>query len=212
MSSTKDSLNLYLHKKKLSDEEFQAISFLIKNENKDSILSKLKKDLIREYLNIAINSDHIFLFSCRIKNEIVGYALLAKKPKFLIIEFSDLKFKILFNLIKKMKLILLLNIIISLFRFDLLFLKKKNKDLIKSSLNLNLLAIKKQFQSTGIGKTFSQNIFKKIHQDLYKFDTISVEAPNMKSCNFYLNKLNFRLIGKKIRLFKFFFVLLKEKS
>ena len=74
MSSTKDSLSLYLHKKKLSDEEFQAISFLIKNENKDSILSKLKKDLIREYLNIAINSDHIFLFSCRIKNEIVGYA------------------------------------------------------------------------------------------------------------------------------------------
>ena len=56
ITSTKDSLSLYLHKKNLSDEEFQAISFLIKNENKDSILSKLKKDLIREYLNIAINN------------------------------------------------------------------------------------------------------------------------------------------------------------
>ena len=205
-----EKINISLHKNILSEHEIQEIVLLIKSENIDSILSKLSSSLIREYLNIAIKSDHIFLFSCKIENKIIGYALLAKKPKYLINEFTNLKFRILFDLIKGIKLFELLNIFISLLKFDLLLLKKDKKDLIKNSLNLNLLAIKKEYQSKGIGKSFFENIIKTIYENYFKFSLISCEAPSTDSCNFYKNKLNFKLIGKKIRFFKNFFVLLKE--
>ena len=207
----KDNINIFLHKKELSDDEFQDIYYLIKHENTDSILSKLGKDLIRKYLNTAIKSDHIFLFSCKIEEQIIGYILLAKRSEYLINEFMDLRFKIIFGLLKKVKFILLLNILISFFKLDLLLIEKKNKKIIKESLNLNLLAIKKEYQSQGIGKLFSQNVLKKIYQNHFKFDFISVEAPNSNSINFYVNKLNFKPIGRKIRFFKFFLVLLKDK-
>ncbi len=210
--NNKDNINIFLHKNELSDEEFKDIHFLIKYENTDSILSKLGKDLIRDYLNIAVKSDNIFLFSCKIEDQIIGYTLLAKRSEYLIDEFIDLKFKILLRLFKKVKFFLLLNILISYFKLDLLFIKKKNKKLIKQSLNLNLLAIKKQYQSQGIGKLFSQKVLEKIYQNYFKFDFISVEAPNINSLNFYVNKLNFKLIGRKIRFFKFFFVLVKDKT
>jgi len=205
-----EKISISFHKNILSEQEIQDIVLLIKSENKDSILSKLSSSIIGEYLNIAIKSDHIFLFSCKIENQIIGYALLAKKPKYLINEFSNLKFKILFDLLKGIKLFELLNILISLLKLDLLLLKKDKKNLIKNSLNLNLLAIKKEYQSKGIGKFFFYNIIRTIYENYFKFNLISCEAPSIDSFNFYKNKLNFKLIGKKIRLFKNFFVLLKE--
>jgi len=203
-------INISFHKNTLSEQEIQDIVLLIKIENKDSILSKLSSSIIREYLDTAIKSDHIFLFSCKVENQIIGYALLAKKPKYLINEFSNLKFKILFDLIIRIKFIDLLNILISLLQLDLILLKKDKKNLIKNSLNLNLLAIKKEYQSKGIGKFFFESIIRTIYENYFKFSLISCEAPSIDSFNFYKNKLNFKLIGKKIRLFKFFFVLLKE--
>ena len=88
-------------------------------------------------------------------------------------------------------------------------LNKLNLDI--GSLNLNLLAINNEFQSKGIGEFFFINAVKIIQQRNFKFNLISCEAPNENSSNFYKNKLNFDLIGKKIRLFKNFFVFLKKE-
>ena len=205
-----DKISIILHKDNLSKNEFKDIVELIKNENGDSILAKLDTDIIKNYLEIAIKSENIFLFSCQIKNKIIGYALFAKKPMYLISEFSKIKFKILFDLIKRVQIFQIINILFSILTIDLILLSKDKKDLIKNSLNLNLLAINKDFQSKGLGKFFSETIIKNIYDNYFKFELISVETSSINACNFYTEKLKFKYIGKKIRLFKIFFVFLKK--
>ena len=205
-----NKLDVKIHKNSLSNDEINEIIKLIKKENVHTILSKLSINLIKEYLNLAIKSDNIFLFTCKIEKKIIGHALFAKKPQFLISEFDSLKFKILLNLIKKIKIFQLINIIISIIKLDLILLDRKNKDLIKNSLNLNLLSINREYQSKGIGKIFFENSIKIIYQNYYKFNLITCEAPTINASNFYEKKLNFKLIGKKIRLFNNFFVFLKQ--
>ena len=134
-------IEVQIHKNTLSSEEAEEIIELIKTENVYTILSKLSTTLIRDYLNLAIKSDHIFLFTCKTEKKIIGHALFAEKPRYLISEFSNMKFKILLDLIKKIKFFQLTNILISILKLDLILLDKKHKDLIKDSLNLNLLAI-----------------------------------------------------------------------
>lgn len=205
-----DKISIILHKDNLSKNEFKDIVELIKNENEDSILAKLDNDIIKNYIEIAIKSENIFLFSCQIKNKIIGYALFAKKPMYLISEFSKIKFKILFDLIKRAQIFQIINILFSILTIDLILLSKDKKDLIKNSLNLNLLAINKDFQSKGLGKFFSETIIKDIYDNYFKFELISVETSSINACNFYTEKLKFKYIGKKIRLFKIFFVFLKK--
>ena len=204
-------MEVKIHKNTLSDEEAEEIIELIKTENVHTILSKLSTTLIRDYLNLAIKSDHIFLFTCKTEKKIIGYALFAEKPRYLISEFSIMKFKILLDLIKKIKFFQLINILISILKLDLILLDKKHKDLIKDSLNLNLLAINKEYQSKGIGKFFFENSIQIIYQNYFKFNLITCEAPTIDACNFYKKKLDFKPIGKKIRLFKNFFVFLKQQ-
>ena len=205
-----DKISIILHKDNLSKNEFKDIFELIKNENEDSILAKLDTDIIKNYLEIAIKSENIFLFSCQIKNKIIGYALFAKKPMYLISEFSKIKFKILFDLVKRIQIFQIINILFSILTIDLILLSKDKKDLIKNSLNLNLLAINKDFQSKGLGKFFSETIIKDIYDNYFKFELISVETSSISAYNFYTEKLKFKYIGKKIRLFKIFFVFLKK--
>ena len=107
----KNKIKISLHQNELSESEYNDLIVIIKNENTDSILSKLSSGVIREYLNLAAKSDHIFLFSCKIENQIIGYALFVK-PEYLINGFSSLKYKILYDLIKKVNFIQLINIII----------------------------------------------------------------------------------------------------
>lgn len=205
-----DKISIILHKDNLSKNEFKDIVELIKNENGDSILAKLDTDIIKNYLEIAIKSENIFLFSCQIKNKIIGYALFAKKPMYLISEFSKIKFKILFDLVKRIQIFQIINILFSILTIDLILLSKDKKNLVKNSLNLNLLAINKDFQSKGLGKFFSETIIKDIYDNYFKFELISVETSSINACNFYTEKLKFKYIGKKIRLFKIFFVFLKK--
>ena len=205
-----DKISIILHKDNLSKNEFKDIVELIKNENGDSILAKLDTDIIKNYLEIAIKSENIFLFSCQIKNKIIGYALFAKKPMYLISEFSKIKFKILFDLVKRIQIFQIINILFSILTIDLILLSKDKKNLVKNSLNLNLLAINKDFQSKGLGKFFSETIIKNIYDNYFKFELISVETSSINACNFYTEKLKFKYIGKKIRLFKIFFVFLKK--
>ena len=183
----------------LSDANF--LSKIIKEENPESILASLNKNLINKYFEILVKSKNIFLYLCIYKNQNVGYAILAKRTSFLIDEFKDLKYKILINLIINLKFKTIANILLSLCKFDLILLSKKKKEFINNNLNLNLLAITKEFQAKGIGKEFVLEFLDDIKKK-DSFNAISVETHNKNAEEFYKKKLDFYYIGNKIRLFK----------
>ena len=185
----------------LTSDDFIFLDDILKKENSDSILANLNKDLLIRYFQILINSKNIFLFFCKFDGKNVGYAIFTRKPSFLIDEFKELKYLILFNLLSNFKFNTLINILLSVLSLDLLFLSKENKKIINENLNLNLLAIKSEFQSKGIGKKFIDEAisYLKINNGC-KF--ITVETNNNRTGNFYKKKLNFCYIGRKIRFYK----------
>jgi hypothetical protein len=130
----------------LSPENYFILNKLIKEENPNSILASLNKNLIKKYLEISIKSENIFFYICEYKNEIIGYALLARQPLFLISEFKAIKYLILLNLLFGFKLKTIINILLSVSKIDLFFINEENKDIINKTSNLNLLAIDKKFQ------------------------------------------------------------------
>jgi len=210
MKKNNNLLKVKLHKKKVSKNEFEVLFNLLKKENNNSILSKLSKKIVKEYFNIAIESDHLYLYSCQMNGKIIGYALLAKNSSYLISEFKKIKIRILTNLLINFKFISIINIIIAIIKFDLILLNKKKLNILFKSFNLNLLAISKDYQSKGIGKTFFNKLLKEIYYKHYKFNLIVCEAPNSRAVKFYTTKAKFTLIGKKIRLFKNLYLLVKK--
>ena len=196
-----ESINIEKITNSLSSEDFIFLNDILKQENSDSILANLNKNLLIKYFHILINSKNIFLFLCKFDGKNIGYAIFTRKPSFLIDEFKKLKYSILFTLIISFKLKTLINILFSLISLDLLFLSKENKKIINENLNLNLLAIKSEFQSKGIGKKFIDEAIDCLKKDNnYKF--ITVETNNDRTGDFYKKKLNFYYIGKKIRFYK----------
>ena len=185
----------------LDSDNLTFLNHILKKENSDSILASLNKNLLNKYFTILIKSKNIYLFFCEYKNENVGYAILSSNPSFLINEFKTLKYSIFIELIFNLKFKTLVNILLSILKVDLILLSKKNKTIINKNLNLNLLAIKKDFQSKGIGKEFVSHILYNMKKEKY-FSDITVETHNNNTKKFYLDKLNFFYIGKKIRLFK----------
>ena len=149
--------SIYKHKKKLNDNKKRKIIDLIKEENYDSIIASASFKVISEYLDIAVKSQKLYLFTLENKKELIGYALLAKKPKYLFSEFSSLRIKLFLNLIFKIKLLSIMNLVISFTDIDKIFLNKRNIFIIQNNLNLNLLAIKKKYQSKGIGYFLEKN-------------------------------------------------------
>ena len=196
-----ESINIEKITTSLSSEDFIFLNDILKKENSESILANLSKDLLSKYFQILIDSKNIFLFFCKFNNKNIGYAIFANKPSFLISEFKDLRYLILVNLIYNFKLKTLINILFSVLRLDLLFLSNKNKKIISENLNLNLLAIRSEFQSKGIGKKFVDEaiVYLKKNNDC-KF--ITVETNDNRTEDFYKKRLNFYYIGKKIRFFK----------
>ena len=182
-------------------EKYLKVTKIIKEENSTSILASLNDNLIKKYIEISINSKNIFFYTCEYKSEIVGYALLAKKPSFLISEYKELKYSILISLLLRINLKTIFNIILSMYKIDLLFISKINKNLINNNLNLNLLAINKNFQSKGIGKIFILNILEDIKKK-HNSDVVTVETSGKRAISFYKDKLEFKHIGKKLRFFK----------
>ena len=137
-------LNNFLTKEiklSLSPENYLALNKLIKEENPDSILASLNKNLIKKYLEISIKSENLFFYICEYENEIIGYALLARQPLFLISEFKGIKYLILLNLLFSFKLKTIVNILLSISKIDLFFLSKEKRNIIDKTFNLNLLAI-----------------------------------------------------------------------
>ncbi len=185
----------------LSPGNYLVLNKLIKEENPNSILASLNNNLIKKYLEISIKSKNLFFYICEYDNEIIGYALLARQPSFLISEFKPIKYLILLNLLFSFKVKTIMNILLSMSKIDLFLISKEKRDIIDKTLNLNLLAIDRKFQSKGIGKTFVLNILEDIKKN-NNLETITVETFNKRAESFYKNKLNFHYIGKKLRFFK----------
>ena len=194
--------------KKISSKNLNRIINLIKFENKDSILAKLSYNLIKDYINKAVFSENFFLYLLKKKQIIAGYALLVKKEKYLSSIFKKKKLDIILNLLINFRFLTLLNLFIVISKLDILLLKKKKNENLLISLNLNLLALEKKFQSKGLGKFFLIKVLEMIRVD-YKFEILTCEAPNQKVLNFYLKKIKLKQVGKKIRLFKNLIVLEK---
>ena len=170
---------------------------MMKTENAYSLLAKMPEGIINKYFEIVFSSNKLSLFVCFFKDELIGYALLANKPSYLVSEFKPLTIRIFFHLIAKLKLTLLFNLILAVLKIDTLKINKENKKL-NESLNLNLLAIDKNYQSKGFGKLFLMNIIDELKKE-NKFEFICCETYSSDAENFYVNKLGFNNIGEKTR-------------
>ena len=71
-----------------------------------------------------------------------------------------MKLKIFLDLITKLKFIKIFNILLSYLRLDVIMITKEKKKIINTNYNLNLLAVKKNFQSKGIGTFFWKKFLK----------------------------------------------------
>ena len=192
---------------KISLKELDAISDMVKNENFESILSNLNKKIIKKYLKTAVNYKDAYIFVLLKDNIIIGYALYFKRETDIFKKFSSLKFEIITDLILRFKTLVLFNIFLAVSKLDqLINLKKKEK---KNYVNLNLLALKKEYQSKGYGKFLIESSVKKIKKKDAKINKIICEAPSKRVLKFYL-KNNFDIIGKKLRLFRIFYILQKR--
>ena len=185
--------------KKINKLDQQTLVDLIKKINKESIVAQLSKKIVLEYLKIVIKSKFLDIFIVRKSKKIVAYALISNKPDYLISEFESIKYKILYDLIKNFKFLGLLNIGLALTRFDKIFITNKN-DLIRNSLNINLLAVDPNYQSLGIGKKFISKIIKILANK--RKNHITCETFSTKAIKFYKKKCKFRKLGIKLRFFK----------
>lgn len=199
-------IKFLLEKKNLRPKDLNRLIKIIKSENSKSILSSLSKKNINRYLSIIINSRNLKLFLIKIK-EIEGYAIIANKPHFLINEFGKMEYQIFFDLLGKMKFKTLINLTASKLKIDTFIKSRTNKKNFYDSVNLNLLAISRKLQSRGIGKKFLTYVIK---NNGYKSRFISCETDNLRSKNFYMNKLKFKQIGKRIRIPKLMDILIKK--
>ena len=195
-------------KNDLSNSQFKFLRDILKKENHESLLSFLSENILKKYFEILIKSKNISLFFCEIDNKDIGYMVIANSPNHLINDFKSLKFPIFFDLVLNFKIKVLLNILISFFKLDLIFLSNK-KDIINKNPNLSLLAINAEFQSKGIGKIFIEKVLSE-YNFKNRFHEITVETNNLRTENFYKDKVNFVYLGKKLRLFKNLKVFLKD--
>lgn len=186
---------------KISLKEKNLIIDIMKNENAESIISKVSKRISSKFIEISINSDNLHLFSIKLNQKLIGYALIAKKPEYLIRDFSKLRVDIFLNLFLRLKFFTIIDLVFSTLGVDIFFLEKKKKDIIANSINLNLLAIHKDYQSKGIGKLFLKHLLQK-KSIFTKGKYVTCETFSKKAEKFYINKCNFKILGNKIRLFR----------
>ena len=206
-----NNLEIKNHRELINTNLKNEIIALIKSENPKSILSKISDNIVFKYLDISSESENIYIYTYKLNQKLIGYAILAKKPKYLISEFNQLKKKIFFDLILKGKILTIFDIIFSILKIDILNIDKKNLDVFNNSLNLNLIAIKKSFQSYGYGSSFL-NLIIKDFKDQNEFKHICCETFSDRAENFYIDKFEFETIGKKFRTSGFLKVLKKDFS
>ncbi len=194
-------------KKKLKKRDLKELIFIIRSENKSSILSKLNDENLIIYINEVIYSKQLDLFIAYNK-KIIGYAITSSKPIYLSINFKKYQYFFLVDLILKLKILTILNLIFLKLNMDNLLISKKNRVIFENSLNLNLLAIAKKYQSKGIGKKLMEYIIKNKKDKNTKY--LSCETDTKRALMFYKKKLKFKYLGKKIRIPKLMNVLIKK--
>ena len=197
-------------KGKIKINELHKIYNLIKEENFKSILSHLNENLIKKYLRIVANYNESYIYVLKKKNVIIGYAIYFINDTGIIKKFYSFKFEIFKHLLFNLKILVILNIFLAVTRLDLIFLDTKRKNKIrKNYLNLNLLAINKKYQSRGYGNYLIAYSVKQIRRKNIKINKIICEAPSKRVLRFYI-KNNFKIVGKKLRIFKNFYILQKH--
>ena len=196
----------FFEMKEIKEDDYKQLINLILKENPEALLASLNFTNIKIYLQKVIESDNLSLFILKKKNTIVAYAVIAKKVSSLILIFSNMKLKIFLNLITKLKFIKIFNILLSYLRLDVIMITKEKKKIINTNYNLNLLAVKKNFQSKGIGTFFLKKIFKTIKNSKY----ITVESLDKRAYNFYCKKHKFLFLGEKYRILKNLKILVKK--
>ena len=204
-----EGLNVKEIKSSLNPDSNLFLRNILNDENPDSILASLSKDLLNKYFEILIRSENILLYFCEFNNETAGYCILAKKPSFLISEFNKLKYSILIDLILNFRFKNLMNVLLSVCKVDLLLISKDKKKIIDENWNLSLLAIKKNYQSQGIGTEFVLEILKDMKKN-YNLKGITLETLSKSAASFYQKKLNFYYIGTKLRFSKNLHVFKKD--
>lgn len=192
---------------KLNFKSLKKIELILKTENRTSIAANLSRKNFNKYLSLIIKSKNFELFLIFFKKNVIGYAILVKKPIYLIDNFTALKFNFFFDLLLNLNFISIINIILSMFNLDNLIISKTKTKILSESLNLNLLAIEQKYQSKGFGKKFLEYIIKNTN---FKSRYLTCETDNSKSTNFYIKKLKFKKIGNKIRFSKTLQVLAKR--
>ena len=200
------SIRIIKLNKKLNSHQLKDIVSILKLENTTSILRHLTARNIHAYLQEFVRSKDLAIFVIMEKN-IIGYALLSKKPKYLIQNFEKYKFKFFIDLLINLKFVALINITLSKLNLDKILISSINRKIISNSLNLNLLAIKKKYQSKGLGSKFLKYIFKYLKSN-NKY--ITCETENVEAKNFYIKKMGFKFIGTKVRVPKFMKVFIKK--
>ena len=113
---------------------------MMKTENAFSLLAKMPKGIINRYFEIVFSSNKLSLFVCFFKDELIGYALLANKPSYLVSEFKSLTTSIFFYLIGKMKLTLLFDLILAVLKIDTIKINKENKKIIKREFKFKFIS------------------------------------------------------------------------
>lgn len=202
----KTSLKYNFVNKKLNSKSLRKIIMILKSENNLSILANLSDENIKKYFEIVVRQNNMELFIVS-NPDLIGYAIVVKKPKYLISNFKKLLIPFLLDLFSRFKFLILINIFISIFNIDILFISKKKREIINNSVNLNLLGIKKKYQGAGIGTKFLKLIIKRTS---FKSKYITCETVNKRSTKFYEKKLNFKSIGWKIRINYFLNILAKK--
>ena len=185
----------------LSSENYKIIGSLIKEGQPGSVIACLSQNLVEKYIETSIKSENLFFYICEHENKIIGYALWARDTSFLTSEFKKIKYSIFINLLTRFKIKTIINIFLSLFKFEFLLLPKDKRNFVNNNLIFSLMAFEKKFQSKGIGKAFCSYMFRDL-QKKYKFKTMIVEPYDERAIHFFKNKFNCKFLGKKIRFFK----------
>lgn len=194
-------------KKKIKKKEITQIISIINAENNSSIISSLSSDKKYLFLRKIVLSKKINLFVLKHSENIIGYAIVSRKFKYMQQEFNSLILSFLLDLIINLKINTILNATLSLLKIDKFFMPRYKKQIFYEATNLNMLAIHTNYQSKGLGYKFLNSIIKKIKKNS---KTITCETDNKRSTNFYIKKLKFRQFGILIRFPKFMSILIKK--
>tara|TARA_B100000989_G_C19413734_1_gene415496 strand:+ start:200 stop:808 length:609 start_codon:yes stop_codon:yes gene_type:complete len=190
---------LYIfNNKKINILLIKKIINLLSKEINISIFTHLNFELKYEFIKNCIISKKSYVYLCYKGKKLVGCAVLANNPSEYFNNSYLFKLKVLFYFLTRLKFKTLINIFLAFFKIDIILLNKSIKKIIKNNLNLNLIVVDKNYQSQGIGRSF----FKKILNDLKdkKKKIITLETENPRSISFYKKKMNFKIVGKKIRI------------